>query len=295
MADSTIEVALEGPAAATERSPAKDSWRRFRRHKLALASLAFLIVLAAVGILSSQVSGQSPTAMVNTPLGAPSAAHLMGTDSLGRDLWARVAQGARISLIVGLGSQAIALTIGLLIGAVAGFAGGLIDSLLMRLTDIMLALPSLLFAMLFLTVFGTSIPIVTTAIGFATWPVIARLERGQVLQVKELEFVQAAYSVGCSERRVLVRHIFPNTLAPVIVQITFGISQAIFMEAFLAFLGLGAQPPTPSWGRLLTEGFSYVQVDPSLVIFPTLAITLTLLAVNFVGDGLRDALEPGSN
>jgi len=271
-----------------------EAWRRFLRHRLALVSLAFLGVVVLVAIFAHQITGESTTAMINVPLSDPSRAHLMGTDSLGRDLWARVAEGARISLIVGVGSQAIALVLGLVIGGIAGFAGGLADSLLMRLTDVMLALPSLLFAMLFLTVFGTSIPIVATAIGFATWPVIARLERAQILQVKELEFVQAAYSVGCSDLRVLRSHIFPNTLAPVIVQVTFGISQAIFMEAFLAFLGLGAQPPTPSWGRLLTEGFSYVQVDSNLVLFPTIAIVLTLLAVNFVGDGLRDALDPNN-
>jgi ABC-type dipeptide/oligopeptide/nickel transport system permease subunit len=257
-----------------------------------MASLAFLAAVVVIAIFAPQITGASDTAMLNLPLLPPSGAHPMGTDSLGRDLWARVAYGARISLEVGLGSQAIALVIGMTVGALAGFFRGWKESLLMRITDVMLSLPSLLFALLFLTLFGTDTRIVVIALGFSMWPVIARIERGQVLQIRNLQYVEAAYAIGCSNTRVLLRHIVPNTLGPIAVQVTFGVSQAIFAEAFLAFLGLGAQPPTPSWGRLLTEGYEYIRTSPHLVLFPSLAISLTLLAVNFVGDGLRDALDP---
>ncbi len=288
-----VETALDGGLVATRaRTPRGDAWRRFRAHRLALVSLVFLLGVVVVALFARRITGTSDTAMVNVPLLPPSRAHLMGTDSLGRDLWARVAFGARISLEVGLGSQAIAVTIGMVVGALAGFFRGWVEVVLMRITDMMLSLPSLLFALLFLTLFGTSVGVVVLALAFSMWPVVARIERGQVLQVANQDYVQAAYAIGCSDFRVLTRHIVPNTLGPIAVQATFGISQAIFAEAFLAFLGLGAQPPTPSWGRLLTEGYEYIRTSPHLILFPALAISLTLLAINFVGDGLRDALDP---
>jgi peptide/nickel transport system permease protein len=162
----------------------------------------------------------------------------------------------------------------------------------MRVTDIMFALPNILIALLFVTVFGTGTTILLLAIGFASWPTLARLVRAQVLQTKQQDFVEAAYSVGCSRARVLRVHVLPHALGPIIVQTTFGISQAIFTEAFLSFIGLGAQPPSPSWGRLLVDGFDFVRTSPHLVIFPGLAICLTILALNLLGDGLRDALDP---
>jgi ABC-type dipeptide/oligopeptide/nickel transport system permease subunit len=274
------------------RSPTRNAWRRLRRHRLALASLIVFLGVVVVAVFAPLVSDSSPTAMVNIPLLPPSGAHLMGTDSLGRDLWARVSYGARISLAVGIASQAIAVLIGMSVGALAGFHRGVIDGVLMRMTDMMLALPSLLFALLLLALFGSSIRVVILALGLSMWPVIARIERGQVLQVMNQEYVQAAYAIGCSPWRVLFRHVLPNTLSPVAVQATFGVSQAIFAEAFLAFLGLGAQPPTPSWGRLLTEGYEYIRTSPHLIVFPALAIAVTLLAINFIGDGLRDAFDP---
>lgn len=274
------------------RSPRRDAWRRFRAHRLSLISLAFFLLVVVVAVFAPVITGASPTAMISLPLLPPSGAHLMGTDSLGRDLWARVAFGARISLEVGFASQLIATTIGMAVGALAGFYRGVIGGVLMRLTDMMLSLPALLFALLFLALLGSSVRVVILALGLSMWPAVARIERGQVLQVMNQEYVEAAYMIGSSNRRVLLRHVIPNTLGPVAVQATFGISQAIFAEAFLAFLGLGAQPPTPSWGRLLTEGYEYVRTSPHLIAFPALAISLTLLAVNFIGDGLRDAFDP---
>ena len=287
-----IAASAEQATIGARRTPARNAWRRLRRHRLAVASLVVFLGVVVVAVFAPLLSDASPTAMVNMPLLPPSGTHLMGTDSLGRDLWARVAYGARISLEVGMASQTIALLIGMLVGSFAGFYRGWLDGILMRMTDMMLALPSLLFALLLLALLGSSIPVVILALGLSMWPVIARIERGQVLQVMNQEYVQAAYAIGCSQRRVLFRHVLPNTLSPVAVQATFGVSQAIFAEAFLAFLGLGAQPPTPSWGRLLTEGYEYVRTSPHLIVFPALAISVTLLAINFIGDGLRDAFDP---
>ena len=252
----------------------------------------FLILVVGVAIFAPLITSASYSAIGFNPLAPSTWQHIMGTDELGRDMWSRVAYGARISLIVGFGSQAIALAIGLPLGAIAGFYGGAADTTLMRATDIMFALPSILVALLFVTAFGTTVQVLTFAIGFATWPTLARLVRAEVLRTKQLDFVEAAESIGCSRARILRVHVLPHTLGPVIVQVTFGVSQAIFTEAFLSFIGLGAQPPAPSWGRLLVDGFQYVRTSPHLVIYPGLALFLTILALNTLGDGLRDAFDP---
>jgi ABC-type dipeptide/oligopeptide/nickel transport system permease subunit len=269
-----------------------ESWRRLRRHGIAMASLVFLLGVAAVAIFAPFVTTAGYSEIGFNPLEAPSWTHVMGTDELGRDMWSRVAYGARISLLVGFGSQAIALAIGLPLGAVAGFYGRWLDAMLMRATDIMFSLPSILVALLFVTAFGTSVEVLMLAIGFATWPTLARLVRAEVLRTKQLEFVEAADSIGCSPARVLRVHVLPHTTSLVVIQITFAISQAIFTEAFLSFIGLGAQPPAPSWGRLLVDGFQYLRTSPHLVIFPGAALFLTILALNSLGDGLRDVLDP---
>lgn len=257
-----------------------------------MASLLFLIIVVGVAVFAPYITRYGYAEIGFIPLQPPSWHHIMGTDQLGRDLWSRVAYGTRISLIIGFGSQAIAVLIGFPLGAIAGFYGGWGDNVLMRGTDIMFALPSILVALLFLTAFGSSVTVLMLAIGFATWPTIARLVRAEVLRVKQLEFVEAADSIGCSRLRVLRVHVLPHAIAPVIVQVTFGISQAIFTEAFLSFIGLGAQPPAPSWGRLLVDGFEYIRVAPHLVLFPGIALVLTILALNTLGDSLRDALDP---
>jgi peptide/nickel transport system permease protein len=269
-----------------------ESWRRLRRHHIAMVSLVFLVAVAAVAVFAPLLTTSGYSEIGFNPLEAPSWAHIMGTDELGRDTWSRVAYGARISMIVGFGSQVIALAIGLPLGAVAGFYGRWLDALLMRATDIMFSLPSIVVALLFVTAFGSSVEVLMLAIGFATWPTLARLVRAEVLRTKQLEFVEAADSIGCSPFRVLRVHVLPHATGIVVVQITFAISQAIFTEAFLSFIGLGAQPPAPSWGRLLVDGFQYLRTSPHLVIFPGAALFLTILALNSLGDGLRDVLDP---
>jgi ABC-type dipeptide/oligopeptide/nickel transport system permease subunit len=273
-------------------SQTRDVWRRFRHNRAAVVAASFLLLITLVAIFAPLVARDSDTQLLYAPLQSPSWAHWMGTDDLGRDLWSRVVYGTQSSLEVGVGSQLMALGIGVLIGGAAGLARGFLDPLLMRLTDVMQSLPQLLLALLFLVALGDSTTVLILALGLSSWPVIARVTRGQVLQLREQEFVQAAYSVGSSPSRTLMRHIMPNALGPVIVQITFGVSQAIFAEAFLSFIGLGPPPPNPTWGSLISDGFSYIRVAPHLLIFPGIVLSLTLLAVNFVGDGLRDAFDP---
>lgn len=281
-----------GPSELTRSSPRGLAWRRFKANRLALVSAAFLVVVAVCAAFAPLIDRYPDTLMAFPPLEGPSSEHWFGTDDLGRDLWSRVVHGAGLSLLVGFGSQAIAVTIGLVVGAIAGFSGRYLDATLMRLTDVMLALPAILLALLFLAVFGASTGVVILAIGLGTWPVIARLVRAQVLQAKALPYVDAARAIGCSSRRVLSTHILRNILGPVIVVAAFGVPQAIFTEAVLSFVGLGPPPPNPSWGRLIADSFEYLRVAPHYVLFPALALSLTLLALNFVGDGLRDALDP---
>jgi ABC-type dipeptide/oligopeptide/nickel transport system permease subunit len=277
---------------SVSRSPTRQALQRLARNRLAIGSGVFLLLVGAMGALAPLIDRYPPEAMLFDPLVGPSSEHWFGTDNLGRDIWSRVVHGARVSLVVGLASQAIAFAIGVMVGAAAGFAGGPLDSALMRATDVMQALPSVLLALLFLTALGASTTVLVLSIGLATWAVIARVVRAQVLLQKELPYVEAAYSLGCSTSRTLIRHVLPNVLGPAIVLVTFGIPQAIFTEAFLSFIGLGPPPPNPSWGRLLADSFSYVQTSPHYILFPCLALSLTLLAFNFFGDGIRDAFDP---
>jgi ABC-type dipeptide/oligopeptide/nickel transport system permease subunit len=276
-------------------APLRQSWRRFRRHHAALVGLMFLLLLLAVAIFAPYISRYNYAALVGSPLKGVSSEHWMGTDSLGRDLWSRVVYGSRISLEIAFESQAIALTIGLLLGSIAGWWGGVVGALIMRITDVALALPPILTALLFLSVFGNSATVLAIAIGLATWPILVRLVRGQTLVIKESEFIEAARCLGSSGSRTLRTHVIPNVLGVAIVQVTFGMSQAIFAEAFLSFIGLGPAPPSPTWGRLVSDGFDYIRVAPHLVVFPVLAIAATVLSLNFVGDGLRDSLDRTSD
>jgi peptide/nickel transport system permease protein len=274
------------------RSPWRLGLGRFRANRLAVVAFVVVLLVVAVGLAAPLIQRYPHTQIGFPPLEGPSRAHWFGTDALGRDLWSRVVNGARLSLFVGVASQIIAISIGLVVGSIAGYRGGFVDSLLMRLTDVTLALPALLLALLLLAVLGSSTLVVVLAIGLGTWPISARLVRSQVLQIRTSAYVEAARVIGCSPSRVLFVHVLRNTLGPVLVLATFGIPQAITTEAVLSFVGLGPPPPNPSWGRLLADSFDYIRTSPHYVLFPALAMSLTLLAFNFVGDGIRDAVDP---
>lgn len=275
-----------------------DAWRRFRRNRLAVGSLAFVILLITVAIIAPLLQRigllQDPTAqdVVNNYLAPGAPHHILGTDDLGRDVLSKVIFGSQVSLSIGILVQAIVLVIGGTIGLTAGYFGGWIDNLLMRFTDIMYAFPDLLFVLIIVAALGPTLLNIFVAIGLVSWVGLARLIRGQVLSIKEKEFVEAARAAGSSPVKIILQHLLPNSLGPVIVSLTFGIPAAIFTEAVLDFLGVGIRPPQPTWGVMVFEGYAAVDSYPYLVIIPCVALSLTMLAFNFIGDGLRDALDP---
>jgi peptide/nickel transport system permease protein/oligopeptide transport system permease protein len=223
----------------------------------------------------------------------PSLAHPLGTDKLGRDILSRIIYGSRISLMVGFFTQVIALAIGVTLGALGGYYGGIVDDIVTYLINVFLAFPFLLFAIAIMAVFqNPSVDKVFLALGLISWPRIARIVRGQVLSIKEEEYIEAVKSIGASDARIIVKHVLPNCLAPIIVTVTLGVAGAILAEAGLSFLGLGTQPPNPSWGLMLDTGRQYLRAEPRMMLFPGLAIAITVLAFNLFGDGLRDALDP---
>ncbi|TMC86407.1 MAG: ABC transporter permease [Chloroflexi bacterium] len=275
-----------------------DALQRFRRNRLAIAGavLIGLLVLIAfgspllvhLGILADPIKQH----VEYIEAGPGQNGFRLGADELGRDTLSRLLFGSQVSLAVGIMVQAIILPIGLLIGLTAGYFGGRIDNLLMRFTDIWYAFPDLLFVLVVVSVFGPSLLTIFGAIALVNWVGLARLVRGQVLSIKEKEFVEAARSSGSSPAKLILKHLLPNSLGPIIVTLTFGIPNAIFLEAVLSFLGVGIQPPTPTWGQMVFDGYEAIYANPSSVVFPALAIGFTLLAFTFVGDGLRDALDP---
>jgi len=269
-------------------------WRRARRlRNLAIGGvLVGVLVLAAA--LAPVIAPFDPVrdADLNNYLRAPGAPFLLGTDTFGRDVFSRVIYGARVSLGVGIAVQASALAIGVTLGLLAGFFGGRVDQLIMRLTEVVFAFPGLLFAIAIMAVIGPSLYNVFLALGLVSWTSLARVVRGQVLSLKEQEYVEAARAVGASNARIIARHILPNTLAAVTVLVTLGIGGAILAEAGLSFLGLGAQPPEPSWGSMLSAGRDYLLQAPWLSVYPGLAIFLTVMGFNLLGDGIRDLLDP---
>jgi peptide/nickel transport system permease protein len=274
------------------RSLLNDSLRRFVRNPLALLGLAIVLFMIAVAVFAERVAPYPPTDTdLNLYVEAPSVAHPFGTDDLGRDILSRVIFGARVSLSVSLLAMSIGLGLGTVVGLVSGYSGGLIDTVMMRLTDIFLAFPLLLLAIAFVAAFGPSENSAFIALGIVTWPYVARLARGQVLTLKNREFITAARAIGASDTRIVLAHVLPNMLTPLIVYGTVGVANAILAESALAFLGLGAQPPTASWGGMLSDTRSFVFSAPWLPTYPGLAILITALGFNLLGDGMRDALD----
>lgn len=270
-----------------------DAWKRLRKHKMSFVALAFLLFLSLLAIGAPYVTNfnyYEQTA--DHALQFPNSTYWFGTDSLGRDLFSRIIYGARISLSVGFFTALFSLIVGTIYGAISGYAGGRIDSLLMRTADILNALPSLLVTVLLMLVVGRGPLGIFLALGFVGWVGEARLVRGQVMQVKEMLYVEAARSLGMGPIRIIFRHILPNIMGPVIVSLTFGIPQNIMAESFLSFVGLGLEPPYASWGTLANEGWRAYRTYPYLIFLPGIVLFLTILSFNFLGDGLRDALDP---
>jgi oligopeptide transport system permease protein len=282
------------PSAAPARSLWSDAWLRLRRNRMAVAAGVFLLGMSTLAALAPWLPGLADPTLQDLRLGVtpPSFAHAFGTDELGRDLFARVLYGGRISLMVGLVGTLVSLLIGVTWGATAGYVGGRTDELMMRVVDVLYALPYIFLVILLLVFFSKSLLMLFVALGLVQWLTMARIVRGQVLSLKHQTFVEAARALGASDAAIVFRHIVPNTLGPVIVYTTLTVPAVILQEAFLSFLGLGVQPPDASWGTLVSDGARLLALFPWLVIFPGLAMSLTLLAFNFLGDGLRDALDP---
>ena len=269
--------------------------RRFRRHWLAMAGLTVLLLLVVMAIFAPVIAVQDPNhGNLRLVRHGPQADHWLGTDGAGRDVWARLVYASRISLSVGLVSVTIATVIGVVLGSLAGVYGGRVDSLVMRFTDVILCFPTLLVILSVVTVLGPSIFNVMVVIGGFSWPAMCRLVRGQILSLREQDFILAARAIGAPMQSIVVRHLLPNIVAPVSVAITLGLASAILTEAGLSFLGLSVQVPTPSWGNMLFDATSVSVMENNwwLWVPPGLMIALAVLAINFVGDGLRDALDP---
>jgi oligopeptide transport system permease protein len=271
----------------------QDAWRRLKRNRLALLSTMFLLLLLAVAIISAfwtpyPIWRQGVAQTYQTP----NSHFLLGADQAGRDILSRLMVGAQVSLEVGVGTQIIVATIGITIGLLAGYFRGWLDRIISTVINIFYGIPDLLVALILVLILGRGLDKIIFAIAVTRWMDMARLVRGQTLSLREREFVEAARAGGTKPAGILQRHILPNALGPIIVQATFGVPQAILFEAFLSFLGLGVQPPTPSWGAMAANGFHALQISPHIVAAPAIALSLTLMAFNFLGDGLRDALDP---
>jgi peptide/nickel transport system permease protein len=294
MAGQAVAVRIGAATRPLERSQWAMAFERFRAHRPAMAGVIVLVALAVLSAAAPIVSPYDPTkvtlALIYEP---PSSAHPFGTDSLGRDLATRILYGGRVSLSVGLLAVTVSVSLGTLVGVVAGFYGRWIDSVLMRFVDMMYSFPRLFLLILFGVFFrGMSLTVIVIVLGLLSWMTTSRLVRASFLSLKQREFVEAARCVGARDLRIIFRHILPNSLAPIIVAATLGVAGAIIAESTLSFLGLGIQPPTPSWGNMLKDAPSEMDKAPWMAIFPGLSIFLAVVSINFIGDGLRDALDP---
>jgi peptide/nickel transport system permease protein len=286
------------------------TWRRFRRHKMALGGIVVLVLLFVYAFGGSFIFSEAYSNFTETAarLQSPSAVHPFGTDTIGRDIFARTIYGGQISLIIGLTAVLLETIVGILIGSVAGYYGGRLDSLLMRFTEAVFTIPQIFLLLVMAKFFSGRVPNITlynrtysgsvvviiVIIGLTSWPYLARIVRAEFLSIKENEFILAARATGTSSVQIILGHILPNSVAPIVVSATLGVANAILSEAYISFLGLGVQPPTATWGNMLEGAYNYISTAPWLWVFPGTLIVLTVLSTNFVGDGLRDALDPRS-
>lgn len=290
---SAEQAAIVANRNSARRSELAQAWRRFRSNRIAIVGLIFILLLIAVAVFAPWIAPDDPYFSYPGARGvAPSAEHFFGFDHIGRDLFSRVLFGSRVALIVGLFSTGIAVSLGIVIGAISGYFGGWIDSLLSRLVDTLMAFPIIALLIVLAAVLGPSLTTTVVVIGVTGWARFARVVRADVLSIKAEDYIMAARATGVSHARIIFQHILPNVLGPVIVLASLGIGGIIILEASLSFLGLGIRPPTPSWGGILADGRPHLLRYPHIAFFPGLMITLTVLAFNFVGDGLRDALDP---
>jgi oligopeptide transport system permease protein len=273
-----------------------DAWRRLRKNKLAISGLVIVIIMALVAIFAPILAGEGLNDQdVMRQYARPSASLPMGADEFGRSVLARVIWGSRVSLLVGILSQVIVLVIGVVVGSLSGFFGGKTDLILMRVVDVFYAFPTLLFVVLLMSMFKTrGLGIIFVVIGLTSWVTLARLVRAQFLSLREKDYVVAARSIGADDMRLILKHMLPNALTPIIVALTFGVPTAIFTEAFLSFLGIGISPPNTSWGFMVGSNQSYLRSYPWMLLWPSAALALTMLSFTFLGDGLRDALDPSA-
>ena len=278
-----------------KRSQWLEVWRRLKRNKMAVVGLVILIILVLLAVFANVIANYDNVVIkqnLSQRLQAPSAAHWLGTDEFGRDIFARLVHGTRVSLQVGIIAVGISIVIGGILGAIAGYYGGKLDNIIMRVMDIFLAVPSILLAIAIVSALGPSILNLMLAISISSVPSYARIVRASVLSIRDQEFIEAAKAIGASNTRIIFRHIIPNSLAPVIVQATLGVASAILSTAGLSFIGLGIQPPAPEWGSMLSGGRQYLRYAWWVTTFPGVAIMITILSLNLLGDGLRDALDP---
>jgi peptide/nickel transport system permease protein len=281
------------PVELTARSRRNRAWQQFTRFTPGVVGLIFVIALVLVAIFAPVVAPHDPTEVHTRLRGAPPSAEFpLGNDSIGRDMLSRLIYGSRVALIVGFGAIIIALTVGVSIGAAAGYFGGRLDQVLSRVIDTLMAFPTLALLITLNAVLGGSLLTVVLIIGMTAWAAYARLARAEVLSLREREFVTAARGIGAPSSQIIVRHVLPNMVGPLIVLASLDIGGIIILESALSFLGLGVKPPTPSWGGMLADGRAYIRTYPHIAIVPGLAITISVLAFNLVGDGLRDALDP---
>lgn len=280
-------------ATRKKRSQMLEVWRRLRKNKMAMFGLAILVLLVLMALSADLIAPDGYDNQVyENRFANPSGDHPFGTDNLGRDILDRIIHGARYSLSVGIIAVGIAIIVGGLLGAFAGFYGGMVDNIIMRLMDILLAIPSILLAISIVSALGPGLFNVMIAVGISSVPGYARIVRASVIQLKGQEFIEAAKAIGATDWRIIIKHIIPNSLAPIIVQGTLGVAGAILSAAGLSFIGLGIQPPQPEWGAMLSAGRVYIRDNAWMTLFPGLFIMITILALNLLGDGLRDALDP---